>query len=121
MATWMEHAVLMGSMFLFQMGGRSAPLELTPGQKAFFSTPVARHLLIFSSIFVMIRSLYGALFLYAMFIMLMLPRYGLLSEHSPLSVLPRWARMEGFEAERKLKANQRRPEEPAPWSLKRGD
>ena len=104
MATWMEHAVLMGSMFLFQMGGRSMPLELTPGQKAFFSTPLARHLLIFSSIYVMIRSLYGALFLYAMFLMLMLPKYGLLSEHSPLSLLPKWASAEGFEAQRKAAA-----------------
>ena len=104
MVAWVEQAVLMGSMLLFQIGGRSMPVELTPGQRAFLNTPFAKQSLIFAGIYVMVRSLYGALFLFAIYIMLMLPTYGLLSEHSPLSLLPKWARMEGFETERRRAA-----------------
>ena len=116
----MEHAGLMASMLLFQVGGRSVPIDLTHGQRAFLKTPLAKHLLVFAGLYVMTRSLYGALFLYVMYVMLVQPRYGLLSEHSPFSLLPSWARAEGFEMARreskKGAPDRHPPTQETPWA-----
>lgn len=100
-----QSGVMMASAFLFQFGRTMSPIELTPAQRALFKSPVAKHLLLFSSLFITLRNFFGALFLYAVMILLMLPQYGLLSEHSPFSILPEWARREGFVTAAREKAS----------------
>ena len=94
--------VWFASAFLFQVGGRTMPpIELTPAQRALLKSPVAKHLLLFSGMYITTRSFMGACFLYAVAVLLLFPQYGLLSEHSPINILPAWARREGFEADQK--------------------
>ena len=98
----LQSALWFASAFLFQVGGRTMPpVELTPAQRALLKSPIAKHLLLFSGMYITTRSLFGACFLYSVALLLLYPEYGLLSEHSPLSILPEWARREGFEAVQK--------------------
>ena len=95
----LQSVVWFASAFLFQVGGRTMPpIELTPAQRALLKSPIAKHLILFSGMYITVRSFFGACFLYAIAVLLLFPQYGLLSEHSPLNILPEWARREGFEA-----------------------
>lgn len=96
--------IMMASALLFQFGRTMSPLELTPSQKALFKLPVVKHLLMFSSLYITLRNLFGAIFLYLVMMLFMMPKYGLLSEHSPFSILPEWARREGFVSTAKERA-----------------
>ena len=101
----LQTAIMLISAFMFQVGGRQmTPIELTPAQKALLRSPASRHLLLFSGLYVTVRNLFGALFLYVVAMLLLYPQLGLLSENSPFSILPAWARREGFETERKEEA-----------------
>ena len=93
------------SAFLFQFGRTMSPIELTPAQRALFKMPVVKHLLLFSSLYITLRNFLGAIFLYLIMMLLLMPQYGLLSEHSPFSILPEWARREGFVSTAKERAS----------------
>jgi len=98
----LQSALMMLSAFMFQVGGRTMqPIELTHAQKALLKSPVSRHLLLFSGLYITVRNFFGALFLYAVAILLLYPQIGLLSETSPWSLMPGWAKREGFEAARR--------------------
>lgn len=112
----LQSALMMMSAFMFQVGGRQMqPIELTHAQKALLRSPISRHLLLFSGLYITVRNVFGALFLYAVAILLLYPQIGLLSETSPWSLMPKWARNEGFIAEKKEQLlNQQGP---APFRL----
>ena len=100
-----QSALMMMSAFMFQVGGRQmAPIELTHAQKALLRSPISRHILLFSGMYITVRNFFGALFLYVVAILLLAPQFGLLSDSSPWSMLPGWARREGFEAAQKESA-----------------